>query len=165
MPSPVCKPAIDALAPRFVALERSMLLRVTIMRADADGLRGRLVLGAIVAGHARDQLAVVRRLARRLAAERTGYADVYACLLHAGLAALDPRRGESPIPPLRAAIAQAAAHDMALHLAAARDRLGGLIGGDEGAALRAAAAAYVATEGIADPDRLFAVLVPGVLPR
>ncbi|MCE9580647.1 MAG: hypothetical protein K8W52_46430, partial [Deltaproteobacteria bacterium] len=157
--------AVLALAPRFVALDRSMLLRVQIVRADACALRGRLLLGAIAEQAAPDPRAQdVERIARQLAGEKTGYAAVYALLLRAGLAVIDAGRGD-PIPLLREAIELATTHDMALHVAAARDRLGALVGGDEGAALRAAAAGYAATEGIVDPDRMFEVLAPGIARR
>ena len=153
--------AVATLAPRFSALQQSMLLRVKIVRADARALRGRLLLAAAAEelapgpGHAE-----VQRIARELAAEEVGYASVYALLLRAGLAA----RGDGDaIALLRQAIELAAAHDMAQHLAAARDRLGALVGGDEGAALRAAAAAYATAEGIVDPARMFEILAPAIV--
>ena len=51
---------------------------------------------------------------------------------------------------------------MGLHLAAARDRLGALLGGDEGASLRAEAARHPADEGFVDADRMFEIVAPGL---
>ena len=161
-------PAVIAeLMPRFAALDRSMLLRVKLVRADAAALRGRLLLAAAAAGHeVTSRLDEVTRITRRLERERAGYATVYALLLRGGIAAVDPSASrEGAIVPLREAVAVAAQHDMALHLAAARDRLAGLLGGDEGAALRATAAAYADTEGIVASGRMFEVQAPGIARR
>ncbi len=159
--------AVPELMPRFAALDRSMLLRVKLVRADATALRGRLFLAAAAAGtDLGSRLDEVRKLVRKLEGEGTGYATVYALLLRAGLAAVAPGTSrEDAIAPLRQAISVAADHDMALHLAAARDRLGGLLGGDEGAALRASAAAYVSTEGVVASDLLFELQAPGIARR
>ena len=158
---------IDDLMPRFAALDRSMLLRVKLVRADAAALRGRLLLAAAAAGHdVASRLGEVTKIMRHLERERAGYATVYALLLRAGIVALAPSASrEDAIVPLREAVAVAARHDMALHLAAARDRLAGLLGGDEGAALRATAAAYASTEGVVALGRMFEVQAPGIARR
>jgi len=151
---------VARLTPDFAALERSMLLRVKLVRADAVALRGRLVLasGTAASGAVRVE---VERIARALDREGAGYATVFALLLRVGLRMTDGRgHDDVSIGLLRQAIELAAEHDMGLHLAAARDRLGALLGGDEGAALRAAAARYAEDELIADPPRFFAIAVP-----
>jgi serine/threonine protein kinase/tetratricopeptide (TPR) repeat protein len=155
------------LAADFAALGRSMLLRVKVVRADAVSLGARLQLAAAARGRAPERArAEILRRARSLEREGAGYATVYALLLRAGLVALEPhRKDEDAVDHLRRAVEHAAANDMALHLAAARDRLGALLGGDEGASLRAAAAAYAAQEGIADPDRMFEIVAPGCARR
>ncbi len=159
--------AVATLQPRFDALDRSMLLRVKLVRADAAALRGRLLLAAAAAGDAAGpRLDEVAAIARRLTRERAGYATVYAALLRAGVAAVGTRASvEDARAALREAIQLATRHDMALHLAAARDWLGGLVGGAEGDALRAAAAAYAAAEGVVAPDRMFALQAPGIARR
>ncbi len=149
-----------ALAPVFEDLDRSMLLRVKIVRADAVALRARLLVAAAAEGRAPDGLGpAVRRAVRQLEREQAGYATIYALLLRAALASLDGD-AEEELRCLRQAIDHAAPADMALHLAAARHRLGALLGGDEGAALRAAAAAYAAREGVVRPERMYQLVLP-----
>ena len=50
---------------------------------------------------------------------------------------------------------------MMLYAHACRDRLGALVGGTQGAELRASSAAWFATQGIRAPARLVAMLLPG----
>ena len=51
--------------------------------------------------------------------------------------------------------------EMQLHAAAARRRLGRLVGGEEGSALMARGAAAMAAQLVRSPDRMTALLVPG----
>jgi tetratricopeptide (TPR) repeat protein len=156
--------ALDELAAVFSDLDRSMLLRVKIVRADAIALRARILVAAAAEGHAPDGgRANVSRIARRLDGERAGYANVYALLLRAGMSSFGSgHTDEEAAGHLREAIEQANEHDMGLHLAAARDRLGRIVGGDEGAALREAAAAYATAEGVVEPDRMYEAIAPGI---
>jgi len=159
--------AVAQLAAGFAALERSMLLRVKLVRADAIALRGRLLLAAAARSPSSSgaTVAEVRRIVGQLERERAGYATVYALLLRAGLAAIDPRDEARHVALLRDAVAAATEHDMALHAAAARTHLGRLLGGDEGATHEAAARAYVAAQRIAAPERMFELVAPGLAPR
>jgi hypothetical protein len=61
---------------------------------------------------------------------------------------------------LEAAIASLDALDTRLYAAAARRRLGQILGGDEGAALIRAADAFMAERAIARPERMAAMLAP-----
>jgi hypothetical protein len=157
--------AVAALAPAFAELLRSKLLRVQIVRADALALAGRLELASGRCAGSAHARARVTGLVRRLEAEQTGYARVYAALLAAGLASQDPRRDRAVVvAQLQRAVEAALASGMALHAAAAQDRLGLLLGGDEGAARRAAARAYAVAERLVDPERMFEMVAPGTLP-
>ena len=62
----------------------------------------------------------------------------------------------------RAAVAGFAAADMALYAAVARQALGDLVGGDEGRALTASAAEWMASENVKEPARIAAMLAPGL---
>ncbi len=154
--------ALDRLDGQFDALERSMLLRVKLVRIDAIALRARLLVAAGSPGSAHAQRA--EHIARRLERERVGYATVFALLLRAGLAR---RAGDqdAAVAHLQRAVDESAAADMALHLAAAQDRLGALLGGDRGSELRAAAATYARKEQIARPEAMFEAVATGLLDR
>jgi len=156
--------AVDELAPAFDALGKSMLLRVRLVRVEATALRGRLVLAAARArGGPAKELAAVHRIARRLEREKTGYASVYAALARAGTKLSGPEGKTAAVDELRQAIELAAAHGMALHEAAARDRLGRLLGGPEGSAERGLAHEYGEENRIPDVDRMFETAAPGLL--
>src|SRR5262249_59123844 len=66
---------------------------------------------------------------------------------------------------LRTAIACFESTGMALHAAAARRRLGGLLGGDEGEGLVKQADAWIARAGIANIDGMIRMLAPGFAQR
>ncbi|MBK9031233.1 MAG: protein kinase [Myxococcales bacterium] len=151
-------PALARLAGDFAALRRSMLLRVKLVRVDAAYLRGRLVLGGGAHGPtSAPGRAEVRRIIGQLEGEDVGYATVFALLLRAGLG---DGSDDDVVRCLRQAIEVAGAHAMAIQLAAARARLAELVGGDEGAALRAEVARYASDNGIVDPARFLAIAAP-----
>ncbi len=151
--------ALAATAPQFDGLNRSLLPRVQIVRALGRWQRAKLVVAAARSGD-RTMLEDAERLARSLEGERVGYAGVWAALLRAGIAS---RRGQPEVAAagLRAAVAGADSHELRLHAAAARHRLGQLVGGDEGAALRAAAEAWMQGQHIAEPALMLEVVAPG----
>ena len=140
---------LDALVP---ALRRAQLLAVQQARIEVYYLRA-------VVGLARGDLGLAPRMARRLRAEQMRWADPIAASLEATVAA---RRGDDDAA--RAGFAAAAAGfdaaDMAVHAAIARRRLGERTGGDQGAALVAAADARMRELGIVRPDRWAAMWTP-----
>jgi hypothetical protein len=147
----------------FHALEGSLLLRVQLVRSEADWLRGRLGLAAAEAGDARG-LAEAEQRARRLDHEGMPYARVWSLLLRAGVAVLR-RRAPDALELLRSAGDQAEDHHLLLCAAAARHRLGTLTGGKEGAGLVARAEAWMAEERVRAPARMFEVVAPGFSPQ
>lgn len=152
--------AVERLAPEFAALERSLLLRVKLVRADAKYLRAGLLLSA-----ARDATtfarvrAEVRRIARQLESERAGYALVFASVIRAELS-LRASAKEEAITHLRETIVRSRENDMGLQHAAACERLGVILGGAEGEALRATAARWAGEQGVAVPARFYELSVP-----
>jgi len=136
--------------PRMATIASSRLMRVKSVRADARWTRARLALG--FGGGAWQ----ARRELDGLVKERACYADVWAALGYAALAA-----GEARIARLEEAIRLADAHRMGGCALAARWRLGETIGGERGAELLAAARAGFAAEGVARPERMVEVLAPG----
>jgi len=156
--------SLAQLAQAFAVLNGSMLVRVALVRTMACGLHGRLSLAAAASRTDPDDArAEAAAMARRLGREELGCAQVFALLLRAGLAALaGAPDSDETVTLLRRAIDRAVENDMFLHAASARDRLGIILGGDEGEALRAEAASYAAQEGIVRPEQLFAAVTPGL---
>jgi len=149
--------------PRIREVPLPMFQAMQIARVRTIAQWGRLALaeGARAAGSARRAAAgEALRTARRVARERTGYGNAWAALLRAGAANLRGER-ESAAVSLRDALERAEVLGMSHYAAAARRRLGGLLGGEEGNALRAAAAAWASAEGVRNPERMFEMLAPG----
>ncbi len=78
-----------------------------------------------------------------------------------GLRAEIEGRPAAAIACYRAAAPGLDAHDTHLFAHAVRDRLGRLVGGDEGAALRAGVRAWLDGEAVREPDNMLAMLLPG----
>ncbi len=161
------EPAYAAVTARWPEITRAYLMRVQFIRSVMHDLRARAAL--TVAASARPSssspakaklLAAVGRDAARLEREQRPWSNALAELLHAGIAL---GRGDLEVARARlgAAIARCEAQGMKLHAAAARRRMGTLLGGDEGSALVAAADAWMAGQRILRPDRVTMLLAPG----
>ena len=72
-------------------------------------------------------------------------------------------RPEDAIVRYRAALPGLAASDTHLFEHAVKDRLGRLIGGDEGAALQADVRRWLASESVREPETMLGMLLPGPL--
>ncbi|HVE84877.1 MAG TPA: hypothetical protein VND93_18600, partial [Myxococcales bacterium] len=157
---------LSRFRPQIRAVPLPMLQAMQIARVRTVAQRGRLALadGALASGSARRAAASeALRMARRVDRERTGYGRAWAGLLRAGAAHLEGRP-EAAVEHLRGALERAEAAGMAHYAAAARRRLGALVGGDGGRALLSAAGAWAAAEGVRNPERMFAMLAPGYGP-
>lgn len=152
--------ALPRLAPQFAALRRSLLLRVKLVRADAHYLHACLLLSAAPDGTFGQVRPEVQRLCRELEGEEVGYARVFARIVGAELSLRAGKRAEA-IAALREAIDLSRTHHMSFQLAAASERLGVLLGGAEGSALRAEAARWASEQGVVVPARFFELAVPG----
>ncbi len=141
------------------ALERSLLLRVPLVAVEVHHLQARILLAG-ADGATAGRAATVRRLARKMAGSGLPVATGLAALVRAGAARCDGRTDEAAAE-LRTAIAALDPHQTGLLVAAARRRLGQTLGGSEGAALVAEADAWMTGHGVASPERLTAMLVPG----
>lgn len=156
--------ALQLIVERQPALERSLVLRIQLVRLFLAFLRGSAALqaarAASAAGASSSRLTEALRAASRIEGERMPWATPLALLLRAGAAGI---RGE--IAEALALLERAAdgfdAADTVLYAAAARRRAGALHGGDEGAVLVAQVGQWMRQQGVADPDRLCAMLVPG----
>lgn len=155
--------AYAGLVEKWPALTGSLLLRVQLIHCEIRSLRARLALaaaGEIGGEQGRRLLLEAERDARRLRRLGAPWIESQAQLILAGVAAT---RGddEQAVRLLREAAAGFDAADMALYAAAARRRLGALLGGDAGLALREAADSWMSSEKIRAPARFTAIFAPG----
>jgi len=156
--------ALEQLQRRWRGFRRSFIPYVQLLRLESLQLRARCAVAAAAAVAPAERAPLLRaaeRDARRVERERMEWATPLATLVRAGVAAL--RADEAGAAALLDHAARGLdAADLVLHAAAARRRRADLIGGDEGAAARAAADAVFRRQGVAAPDRLVAMMVPGV---
>jgi len=151
--------AIALIDRRLPALRRAFLMRVYTVRGFTAYFRMTAWLGALA--QQAPVPAGLRRSIRR-ACDVLGTHTVVRPvlgLIHAGLAVL---RGDldAAVDGYRAAATNFDGGDMVMNAAAARWRLGELLGGDDGRALVGQASSALAAEGIVRPDRVVAMLAP-----
>jgi eukaryotic-like serine/threonine-protein kinase len=154
--------ARERLARSSREFRRSLLGMAQYIRAVTEFARARTaVASARDAGPERPQrLREAWRISRRLEREASPWIGVFASLARAA-AANAAGRLEEACRHLREAAERAHAADMALHEAAARHRLGTLLGGDEGQNLLLQAEADMHERGVSVPDRYAGMLLPG----
>jgi hypothetical protein len=144
-------------------LERSMFLRIEAFRvrfANATG-RAALAVAAKADGAARaEHLGRAKRCVAALRRERWALTRGYRVLLEAGIAALS---GGDAASGYRGAIAELDARHLGLHAAAARLRLGELIGGAEGEALVKRANEEMSAEWVRDPEKMSRLFAPAIV--
>jgi hypothetical protein len=149
---------------RWPALARSLLLRVQMVRGLMYHTSARCALAAALStDHPRPLLRAAGQAARRLEREKQPWMEPLAGLVRATIAASGGDTSRA-VKLLTHAITRFDAVDMALYAAAARRRLGEILGGDEGAALCAAAHWWMAGQNVVDPARMAALCAPGFPP-
>src|SRR5262249_46837205 len=109
---------------------------------------------------ARPLLRAAEADARRLEGTKSEFAAALAQLIRAGVAS---SRGDEATARQRLtrAVESLDAVAMPSYAAAARWRLGGLLGGEEGRALLDQASSWMASQGIRNPARMVALHAPG----
>jgi hypothetical protein len=158
----VAQRLVDEVVP---GLRRALLDRPPTSRMLLTSTLARLALARAAAAPAgsserQAELVAARRQVRAVRKLPQPGAVPVVSLLEAGLAALAGER-DAEIAALRAAVTGLDAFDTGLFSHAARRRLARLVGGDEGAALAVQADGWFAAQGVANPDRLTAMLAPG----
>jgi hypothetical protein len=150
------------LASQWRALDRSMLMRVQVLRIEARHLRARCALAAIVSGEAQPEklFQTAEKHVRLIEREQMAWARPLGALIRASIAGL---RGDKERAAELCAVAIAGfeAAQMRLYAAAARRRLGQLTAGAEGQQLVAAADAWMRQQHIKQPARITNMLAPG----
>lgn len=153
--------AHERVEKRWPELERSQLLRIQRVRIEALHLRGALAAAALgTTARSLDLSRQAERCARKLEDERIAWAEPLAWAIRATLASAQGGSEEAEMQ-LRRAVAGFEASGMMLHAAAARRRLGALVGGDDGRKLVKAADAWMGAEEILDPVRMTEMVMPG----
>jgi hypothetical protein len=142
------------------ALERSLLLRVQLLRGLLWSVRGRAMVAATCQDGDRRRLRGIHSIVRRLERERVAYCTSEASMLRAAAAHL---AGDTTtaIALLERADVESHEANLVLNNTAVRRARGLLLGGSEGAALVDAADAYCRDQGLLRPDRVAAVFAPG----
>ncbi|MDQ6633467.1 MAG: protein kinase [Gemmatimonadota bacterium] len=150
-------------------LQRSLLPRIQILRAEALFLRARCALARaaslVRAGRPGFELTtllgIAERIANQLEGEQMPWIDPFVPCIRGSIARL---REERPTAAalLRLALDGFERADMALYAAATRRRLGELQGGDAGAGQVEEANRFLRAQTVDQPDRMTAVLAPGV---
>jgi hypothetical protein len=145
---------------RWPALERSQLLRMRIADAMIQYCRAGCVLAAARQGDQDAEIGLVSAAVRRLKKSPLIYARGWAAVLDAGLSQ-GSRYPDRAAASLRSAINCFDASGLRMYAAAARRRLGRIIGGDEGARSLAQAETVMAAEGVVDLEATTEMLAPG----
>ena len=143
-------------------MRRSLLTKIQIIRFEVNELRARaaIAVAKVSSGAERDALlALAAQQTERIGKEGHAWTNAIATLRRAGVCEV---RGDSAgaIREYRAAVEQCDGAALGMHAAAARVRLGGLVGGDEGAALRDGAIAFMRAEEVKNPEALVALYAP-----
>lgn len=144
-------------------LKDSHLVRAQFVRILTKFVKARSALAswaALPASSKADRLADAQRAQRELEREDAAWAVPLAAMVAAGLAKARGDVGEAE-RFLRKAVELAGACNMSLHAAAARHRLGLLLGGDQGAAMVDEAEEAMKARGVRVPERYAQMLVPG----
>jgi hypothetical protein len=143
-------------------LRRSLLMRVQYVRIESFVYRAfaALALASVSAAERKRLLRVALSDAAAVEREQTPWATALAGLIRSGVAALEEGT-EASLRLLVSAESNLRSADMPLFAAAAKRRQGQVIGGDEGRGLIAAADNWMAAQGIASPQTMAGMLVPG----
>jgi hypothetical protein len=145
----------------WAAMDRTFLFRIQFLRIEASYLRARCALLMVGAGgDPRRFLSVVRRDARRIAAEKMAWSDPMSWLLQAAVACGEGRPDLAPDHLARAAAGFDRA-EMSLYAAVTRRRLGALLNGDRGRELVRQADEWMAAQDVRNPALLTRMLAPG----
>jgi hypothetical protein len=158
--------AVELIDQRVPAIRRAFLFRIRAVRVFTSFVRMTARLGALAHGADRVAARDPARLDAAIVAEcdeldraREATTSSSTLLVRAQLAVL---RGDvdGAVAGYLGAAASFDALDMALIAAAARWRLGELLGGDDGRTLCDQVAVAMTAEGIARPDRVVAMFAP-----
>jgi hypothetical protein len=153
--------AADELASKlWTAFTGSLLVRRVYLRIIVRHVCARAALAAASTADSSACLGRAERHVRRLQREKTARSKALARLVGAGIAFA--RRDRNLAERLiRVAAEEFEGIQMKLYAAATRRRLGQLLGGDQGRGMIVQADVWMTGQGIKNPARMTAMLVPG----
>jgi len=153
----------------LIAAERGPMRRSMVDRPPMQALLlrstlGRHALACAVAAppgstRRREALAEARKIAKKVRSLPLPLMPPCAMMLEGAAADIEGNDAEA-VRLYRAALPVLEDHDTLLFARAIRDRLGRLVGGDEGAQLRADTRAWLEREGVREPDTMLSMLLP-----
>jgi hypothetical protein len=141
-------------------LSRSLVNRSPLFFAPLLAARAGVALACLRATERAEYLSTLRDSLKRLGRCKLPYVPAYVSALRAGLALHEGNRGLGA-ESLRAAVAGLDTNAMTMHAAAARRRLGELLGGEEGKALVAEGDAAMRAQRVTDLDAITELLCAG----
>jgi hypothetical protein len=158
--------AHERVLSKWGPLRESLLLLVQAVRVQGRHLRASTAIA--LASDTKDRAARLSlvssaaRDARALEREGAPWAVAFAKLTQAGVESVRGGDAARTVALLRDAIAAFDGESMALHAASSRRALGGLLGGDEGAAMVREADEWMRSETIVSPEKMARLMAPGV---
>jgi eukaryotic-like serine/threonine-protein kinase len=148
------------------SLKKSHMMSVQLIRSFTYFVRARSAIASLQAlpeGERGARLREARRLNELLGREAMPWTAPLAAILQACVANVDGDVSGAE-RALRQAIERAGAAEMSLHAAAARFRLGALLGGEEGSAMAQQARDAMKAQGVRVPERYVQMIMPGSWP-
>ncbi len=153
--------AWDRIAEAWPHLKRRAELRHPFLGGVAVHLRARAALASL--GQGLNDPVLIRsaeRDAKKIFHARTSWPRPLARLVRAGVAAARGKK-EQALEELETAVGEFDRWEMALYSAAAKKRLGELLGGRRGEEMITAGDEFMTDQGIVCPDRMTRMLAPG----
>jgi hypothetical protein len=146
-------------------MRRSMVDRPPIHAMLLSATMGRYAVGCAAAAapgssRRREMAHEAHKIARRCRKSPLPLMHAISQFIDGGASEVEGHTDEA-VAQYRACLTQLDASDAFLYTHAVRYRLGGLVGGDEGAALRAASVEHFRNEGTRDPEKMLRMLIPG----
>lgn len=157
--------ATPQIAAAWKPMRRSLIDRPPLHQLLLVTTFGRHALACAAAAPAdsprrKQALALVRRYAKKSRKRHLPLMAAGSLMLDGGVAELEGRTVDA-IAIYRRTIAAMDAHDLMLFSNAVRARLGTLLGGDDGRAMRTTAIDWLTGQGARDPETMYAMLLPG----
>jgi hypothetical protein len=154
------------LRARWTALRKSMLLHNQVLRIEANHLQARTALGSALSvpnvAEKESRLRTAEKLADRISKEKMIWANGFVSLLRATIAHQRGDRAKA-IRLLTEAMEDFERADMELYSAAARRRLGQVVGLDRGQELMTEAETWMRGQQIKNPAAMTRMLAPGFM--